>query len=140
MKTIETIPALVGANHRNLPESVALVAPQRSPLAYKDLQKHLHAIGTQLHALGIGSGDRVAVSLPNGPEMAATFLAVTQVAACAPLNPNYREAECDFYLSDLAPKALIARAGVAEAAQRVARQQGIPVLTLTVNPDCAAGE
>lgn len=140
MNQAQNIPKLIREVACEQPRALAILAPRRSPLAYGRFQEHVRDIGLRLHSLGIGPGDRVAVSLPNGPEMAATFLAVTQVAACAPLNPNYRDAECEFYLSDLAPKALIAQAGVAEAAQRVARQQGIPVLTLTVNPDCAAGE
>ncbi|MDW8445146.1 MAG: hypothetical protein RML45_13470 [Acetobacteraceae bacterium] len=44
----------------------------------------------------------MAIVLPNGPEMAAAFLAVATAATTAPLNPAYREDEFAFYLEDLA--------------------------------------
>mgnify|MGYP003347380203 CR=1 FL=1 len=42
---------------------------------------------TDLNAMGIGRNDRVGMVLPNGPEMAAAFLAVACGATTAPLNP-----------------------------------------------------
>ena len=57
-----------------------------------------------LNALGIGRGDRVAIVLPNGPEMATAFVAVACGATTAPLNPAYRAEEFDFYLTDLRPR------------------------------------
>ena len=41
-----------------------------------------------LNELGIGRGDRVAIVLPNGPEMATAFVAVASAATAAPLNPG----------------------------------------------------
>ena len=58
---------------------------------------------------GIGRGDRVAIVLPNGPEMATAFVASPRAPTTAPLNPAYREDEFDFYLSDLGAKALRGR-------------------------------
>jgi acyl-CoA synthetase (AMP-forming)/AMP-acid ligase II len=43
--------------------------------------------------------------------MAVAFLAVAFAATCAPLNPDYREKEFEFYLSDLDAKALIIQSG-----------------------------
>ncbi len=51
--------------------------------------------------MGIGRGDRVAIVLPNGPEMAASFVAIAAGATTAPLNPAYKRDEFDFYLADL---------------------------------------
>ena len=45
-------------------------------------------IAGQLNARGVGRGDRVAIVLPNGPEMATAFLAVAATATTAPLNPG----------------------------------------------------
>ena len=39
--------------------------------------------------------------LPNGPEMATAFLAISSVCTCAPLNPAYSFDEFLFSLSDL---------------------------------------
>ena len=86
---------------------------------------------TALHAAGIGRGDRVAIVLPNGPEMAATFLAVAQTAVTAPLNPAYRREEFDFYLSDLQARAIILAQGATGPALEAARAQGLAILRLS---------
>lgn len=89
--------------------------------------------------MGVGRNDRVAVVLPNSPEMAVAFLGIASCATCAPLNPGYRESEYDFYLSDLNAKALIFQSGVAEAAVEVARKRGIPLVELSPIKEAAAG-
>ena len=97
-----------------------------------------HTAG-RLNALGIGRNDRVAIVLPNGPEMAACFFCCAQAVATAPLNPAYRADEFEFYLADLQPKALIVEAGSSSPAVAVAAKQGIPCLELHVPPDAPAG-
>src|SRR5205823_13272939 len=84
-------------------------------------------------------GDRVAVVLPDGPEMAAAFLAVASGAACAPLNPLYRVREFEFYLSDVGARALIVPTGTDSPATSAARSLGIQVVELTPSPDREAG-
>lgn len=84
-----------------------------------------------LNAVGIGRDDRVAVVLPNGPEMATATLAIAATATCAPLNPSYSADEFDFYFSDLNVKALVIQAGLASPAVALACSRGIAVITLT---------
>ena len=64
---------------------------------YQQLLAQTRFLGRQLRGLGIGKGDRVAIVLPNGPEMAAAFLAIASASVAAPLNPGYKESEFDFY-------------------------------------------
>jgi acyl-CoA synthetase (AMP-forming)/AMP-acid ligase II len=45
--------------------------------------------------------DRVAIALPNGPEMAVALMAVAASATSARLNPACDEAKFDFCLIDL---------------------------------------
>ncbi|MBI3948150.1 MAG: AMP-binding protein, partial [Armatimonadetes bacterium] len=120
---------LVRAQAERSPDAVAIEAPGRAPLAYGRLYAHVRETVRRLNALGIGRGDRVALVLPNGPEMAVAFLSIAAGATCAPLNPGYREAEFDFYLSDLNAKALVVGTGMESPAIAVARSRGIPVLT-----------
>ena len=47
----------------------ALTAPDRTGLTFDGLRQHVDAIGRQLSAHGLGAGDRVAIVLPNGPEL-----------------------------------------------------------------------
>ena len=105
-------------------------APGRPDLSYARLVETVRSIRGQLCEMGVGRADRVAIVLPNGPEMAVAFMAVSSCAVCAPLNPAYCAAEFDFYLSDLQARALIAPATVDSPAIKVAAEQGIPVFEL----------
>jgi acyl-CoA synthetase (AMP-forming)/AMP-acid ligase II len=64
---------------------------------------------------------------------------VASAAACAPLNPAYRESELDFYLTDIGARALLIEEGMASPAREVARRQGIRVLEIVGLPEGAAG-
>jgi acyl-CoA synthetase (AMP-forming)/AMP-acid ligase II/thioesterase domain-containing protein len=121
------------------PNSFALLALERAPLTYSRLLNHCYCVIADLNHAGISRGDRVAVVLPNGPEMAVCMLAVTMGASCAPLNPNYRRSEFEFYLSDLAPRALIVEEGADTPAIAVAESLGIRVIRLRPSTADAAG-
>ena len=86
------------------PEHEAIAAPEREAVTYRRLLDQVTSLVDHLHRCGIGRNDRVAVVLPNGPEMAIAFLAVAAGATCAPLNPAYRAEEFGFYLATSAPR------------------------------------
>ena len=101
-------------------DNVAIAAPTSEPLSFDTLRAEVDHLAGQLAFAGIGTADRVGIVLPNGPEMAVTFLAVASCAASAPLNPGYREQEFRFYLGDIGARALITLDGDAEAARAAA--------------------
>jgi acyl-CoA synthetase (AMP-forming)/AMP-acid ligase II len=107
---------------------IAIAAPGAAPLARGRLLQQIDATVGALRALGIKPNDRVAIVLPNGPEMAVVFLAVASGATAAPLNPAYREDEFDFYLSDLEAKLLIVQAGTESPVRAVAQRRGVPIV------------
>lgn len=117
----------------------AILAPGRPPMSFGGLERQIEKTIAALNGAGIGRNDRVAIVLPNGPEMAACFLAVAAGATTAPLNPAYRDAEFEFYLNDLGAKALICAADDATPARGVAERLGIPVVELRVAPGSPAG-
>jgi oxalate---CoA ligase len=108
----------------------AIRAPGRPALSYAGLRDLAGATIARLNAIGIGRNDRVAIVLPNGPEMAAAFIAIGAGATTAPLNPAYRADEFNFYLTDLQAKALVVQKGVATEARDVAAKLGVAVLEL----------
>ena len=120
-------------------EAVAIAAHDASPLTYRGLRALVDGAVASLNRLGVGRGDRVAIVLPNGPEMATAFLSVAAAAASAPLNPAYRHDEFEFYLSDLKAKALIVEAGSASPAIAAAERLGVARMTLTPEPYAGAG-
>jgi acyl-CoA synthetase (AMP-forming)/AMP-acid ligase II len=117
----------------------ALGAPDRPWLDFGGLRAVTEATRASLHAAGIGRGDRVAIVLPNGPEMAAAFVAIAQVVTTAPLNPAYRVDEFDFYLSDLRAKAIVLPEGYEGPALEAASRHGLVVLRLGSDASSPAG-
>ena len=120
-------------------DAVAIAAHETPPLTYEGLRALIERTCATLNDLGIGLGDRVAIVLPNGPEMAAAFLCVASAATSAPLNPAYKQDEFEFYLEDLKAKALIVEAGSASPALRAAEKLGVAVLILTPERQVGAG-
>lgn len=134
MNRVSTIAELLASAN-----GVALAAPGRTSLSYDGLRAHIAATMTRLNGLGVGRNDRVAIVLPNGPEMASAFVSVASCATPAPLNPAYRADEFEFYLSDLAAKAVIVEQGSTSPAVAVAEKLRIRILELVARSDAAAG-
>jgi len=122
-----------------LNDAVAIAAHEAKPLTYAALRALIDRTRASLNDLGVGRGDRVAIVLPNGPEMATAFLSVASAAASAPLNPAYRQDEFEFYLEDLKAKALIVEEGSASPALYAAKKLGVALITLTPEPQAGAG-
>jgi len=134
MSTSSTVRGLLSAG---ADDGVAIAAPGQTPLTFSGLRTHVDAVVDALNRHGIGRDDRVAIVLPNGPEMATAFLSVACGATTAPLNPAYRAEEFEFYLSDLNARALVVEAGGETPARDVATKQGIPIYELAPNREAA---
>lgn len=119
------------------PAAPALSAPGRPALNHGALRTLIDDTLAWLNARGIGRNDRVAIVLPNGPEMASCFLACASGVTSAPLNPAYRAEEFEFYLSDLGAKALIVEQGSSSPALAVAERLGVKRIDLVAG--AAAG-
>ena len=114
-------------------------APDTPDLSYGDLRTLIIYTVKKLNGYGIGRNDRVAIVLKNGPEMAASFLAVACGTTSAPLNPAYRADEFEFYLSDLNAKALVVEKGSDTPAIGVSEKLGIMIIDLVPSPSKGAG-
>src|SRR6185503_19600983 len=113
--------------------------PGGVPLSYRALRTLIADTIKTLNDRGIGAGDRVAIVLDNGPEMAAAFLTIASGATAAPLNPGYRADEFEFYLTDLRAKLLVVAEGKDSPAVEVATKLGVPIARLVPRPEQGAG-
>ncbi len=112
-------------------DDLALLVPdeQRS-FTYGRLADDVASFAGMLAEAGVDAGDRVALVLPNGPELVGVLLAALALgAAAAPLNPAYTEEEHRFYLGDLEPRVLVVPEGE-HAGARAARPEGTVVIEL----------
>jgi len=128
---------LIELTTRGADDKRALFAPGGEPLTYAALRALVQTAIADLNRAGVGRGDRVAIVLPNGPEMASAFIAVA--SAAAPLNPTDKADEFEFYSSDLKAKALVVEAGSSSPAVEVARRLGVRIVTLNPQPQAGAG-
>jgi acyl-CoA synthetase (AMP-forming)/AMP-acid ligase II len=99
---------------------LALVAPERPVLIYRQLRENIVQLAAQLNSFGLGRGDRIAIAMANGPEMIITFFAAAMCGTAAPLNPKYKQEEFAFYYEDTQAKALITLPGTLELAHKAA--------------------
>lgn len=130
---------LVEGAARERPDATAIAAPGRSPLSYRRLSLQVQHVGEILTAMGLGRNDRIALVLPDGPEMAVAFLAIAARATAAPLNPAYQTNEFDFYLRSLNARAVIVPRGVDSPALPAAKRLGLQIIELSPRLDADAG-
>jgi acyl-CoA synthetase (AMP-forming)/AMP-acid ligase II len=114
------------------PRRPALVVPDTGQaLTYGQLATRVETLSQRLAGLGVRRGDRVALALPNGPDIVLLLLAITALgAAAAPLNPAYTESEFGFFLSDIAPRLMLVPASGAAAASAAADVAGTALLAV----------
>lgn len=90
------------------PSRIAISVAGGGPsVTYSQLRQQVEALAEKLNQLGLGRSDRIAMALPNGLEVIASFLAASTAGTAAPLNPAYTRDEFKFYLEDTGARALI---------------------------------
>ena len=118
---------------KGAPSRVAISVAGGGPtVTYSQLRQQVEALAAQLNQFGLGRGDRIAMALPNGLEVIASFLAASTVGTAAPLNPAYTRDEFKFYLEDTGAQALILPSNGADEARAAA---GADVLIIEVALD-----
>ncbi|HYK42550.1 MAG TPA: non-ribosomal peptide synthetase [Thermoanaerobaculia bacterium] len=128
--TLAEVLRLRGKQSANL---VALSSSAGSdPLTYAELFVQAGDVRLALRANGLGVRDRVAIALPNGPDMAAAFLTVAAASVAAPVNPTFRADELRSRLGRIRAAAVILPANSDSdlPVRQVAESMGLRVLEL----------
>jgi acyl-CoA synthetase (AMP-forming)/AMP-acid ligase II/acyl carrier protein len=89
------------------PDRPSLLAPGRVGLSRGELRAQVDRVAAALVERGVRPGDAIGIVGPNGPELAIGFLAVSSVAAAAPINPALRPAELAYEIADLHMRAVV---------------------------------
>lgn len=89
------------------PDNTAIIF-QNHELTYGELKERVDRIATALHELGIKKGSRVAIMLPNCPQLVISYYAIMRLGAIAVMvNPMYTERELAYILKDSGVATLI---------------------------------
>jgi acyl-CoA synthetase (AMP-forming)/AMP-acid ligase II len=121
------------------PDAVAILAPGRPALTYAGLLTQVEQIACALRSHDVAPSARVAIVLPNGPEMATAFLGVAACAICVPLNPNGRAADYRSSLAQVRAQAVVLHQSESGPARVVAREMGLVVLEVESDARQPAG-
>jgi acyl-CoA synthetase (AMP-forming)/AMP-acid ligase II/thioesterase domain-containing protein len=122
------------------PAATALAAPGYQPLSYSRLWNHLETTRQALRAAGVQPGQIVTLVTRQGPEALSAYLAIAGEFACAPLNPALTEVEFRSHLSRLGARTLLVQDDLAPQSVAIARELGIGVARISIEPQHAAGE
>ena len=77
-------------------------------LTYSQLKDRVDRFATALHELGLQKGSRVAIMLPNCPQIVIAYYAVMRIGAIAiMINPLYTERELTYQLKDCQAEAIL---------------------------------
>ena len=117
----------------------AIAAPGRSTAFVRGDPLPDGCTHLSLSRSGIDRGYCVALVPLGGAGLATAFLGVAAGALAAPFLPATRVEEFEFYLSDLAVRALIVERGSQSPAREVAARLGILVIELEPQPENGAG-
>jgi long-chain acyl-CoA synthetase len=92
---------------------------------YQLLENASARVAAMLAAKGVGTGDRVAIMLPNVPYFFAIYYGALRAGAIVvPMNVLLKGREVGYYLTDSGTKVLFAWHGFLEAAEQGAEQAG----------------
>jgi acyl-CoA synthetase (AMP-forming)/AMP-acid ligase II len=115
------------------PDKIAIHFKERA-ITYGELQATAAAMASGLHALGIGSGDRVALMLRNRPEYFELSYAIWWIGAIlVPVNVTFAEAEVRQTLADSGAFCCVANGDLMEMVSRA--RSGIESAKILINAD-----
>ena len=102
-----TLPDALRRSARLYPENAALIM-MGNVITYSQLDEYVDRLASALSGLGMGRGDRVALILPNIPQMVIATYALFRLGAVAVMNnPLYTDRELEHNLADSGSKAAI---------------------------------
>jgi len=110
------------------PGRLAIVSDGGPSVTYGELAALANRVANGLTALGLRTGDRVALLMSNRIEFVAVQLATHQTGlVLAPLNRHLTAAESSYLLQDADAAVLITDAAVGATARQAADEAGLPV-------------
>jgi acyl-CoA synthetase (AMP-forming)/AMP-acid ligase II len=112
-------------------ESIAIEDILGQKITYGHLREQISSTVGSLNSMGFKRNDRIAIALPNGPEMLVVSICLASGFTLCPLNPNHREGELGRDLDIPGIKALLAEHGSGTPVRKVAQEQGIEVLEIS---------
>ncbi|RBW48908.1 AMP-binding protein [Marinobacter sp. F3R11] len=117
-------------NERDIPDRAAYIFYGRE-VTWGELGQSVRKLAAFLKEKGVGKGDRVGLYMQNCPQFPIALYAIQMVGAIvSPLNPQYKDAEVEYQLSNAETRAVIVTEDLLATIQRV--QPNVPSLAVVV--------
>jgi long-chain acyl-CoA synthetase len=100
------------ATAARFPDRPAITFRDRA-ISFAEFDRQSNRLANGLAALGLGSGDRLALYLPNCPQYELAFYAASKLGAIScPMNPSYREREIAYQVNDSGARLMVTHASL----------------------------
>ncbi len=108
-------------------------------ITYRELTRQVHAFAHCLQELGVKKGDRVAIMLPNSPQLVISYYAALKIGAIVvQTNPLYKENELKHQMRDSESKVLISLNIIYPTIQKIRNKTQLEKVILTSIKDYLA--
>lgn len=102
-----TMPEFLTRTAEKYPERTAILFMGKE-ISYKELEESVNRFANALRELGVKKGDRVALLMPNIPQIVISYYAIWRLGAIpVPNNPLYTDRELEYQLNDSGATVLI---------------------------------
>jgi long-chain acyl-CoA synthetase len=121
----DKVQQMLSLNYPDIPLHDAMRAtanryPDRAAVTFKDeaitfaqFDRESNRLANGFAALGLSSGDRMSVYVPNCPQYELAFYAVSKLGAIVcPMNPAYREREITYQVNDAGSRVMLTHASL----------------------------
>lgn len=97
-------------------------------------QAQINQLGHALRAVGVKTGDRVAVQVEKSPQAFALYFAVVKIGAVfLPLNTGYTITELTYFIDDAEPSVVVTDASTTQPLRDAAGRKDITFLTMNAD-------
>ncbi len=108
------------------PQAPCLILPDGRAWTYADVDRASARLANLMLALGLRSGDRVAVQVDKTPEALVLYLATLRAGMVfLPMNPAYQRHEVAYFLDDASPALFVCRPQARALAGELAKAAGV---------------
>lgn len=114
---------------RQYGDAVALLSLEQGEYTFQELDARILTLAGRLRARGVDRSARLAIVMPNGPDMSVALLAVCSTCTAVPLNPVFTREEYLASFVHAGVRLLLADTQACEAAVAAARELGLPVIS-----------
>jgi len=98
---MRTLSEVLRETCEHFPSRNAILDPSGTSLTYEELDRRVNEVARGLIQIGVATGDKVGLWMPNVPEWVIAYFAIARIGAVVvPMNTRYKSHEVEYILRD----------------------------------------